>query len=121
MRTTWRTPDPLQTLTMLQERLAVAEEVTAVERDGGRLVVRSRDVPIWAHLASILLAPILTSRGPKSPFLKARTERVLRITAVDHTLVLEGDANAGVSKVLVMTHHELFPPETSDSGANRTD
>ena len=96
-------------LDLLQERLAAAEDVTAVDRDGAMIVVRSRDVPMWAYLLSLLLAP----RPIKSALMRARTDRVLRITAIGHTqdraVVLHGDANAAVSRVLVTTSHELFP------------
>lgn len=110
MHTTWRTNrDPAQVLDLLQERLHGAEDVTAVERDGGLLVVRSRDVPIWAYLLSIVLTPLPI----KSSVLRARTNRVLRVTTISdaqgHAVRLDGDANAAVSKVLVMTSHELFP------------
>jgi hypothetical protein len=95
---------------MLQERLAAAEGVTSVERTADVLVVRSRDVPTWAYILSVLLPPPLPL---KSAVLRARTEKVLRITAVDHAadriLELDGDANAAVSRVLVSTSHELFP------------
>jgi len=111
MRTTWRTSrEPAQLLDLLQERLAAAGEVTSVERTGDSLVVRSRDVPMWAYLLSVLLPPPLPV---KSALLRARTEKVLRITSIDHAddraLRLEGDANAAVSRVLVSTSHELFP------------
>jgi len=99
----------MQVLDLLQDRLTGAEDVTAVERDGGLLVVRSRDVPTWAYLLSLVLTP-----WPfKSAVMRARTNRVLRITttadAQGHSIELDGDANASVSKVLVMTSHELFP------------
>lgn len=49
--------------------------------------------------------------------LRARTNRVLRITATEDSkesvITLEGDANAAVSKVLVMTSHELFPDKVA--------
>lgn len=110
MRTTWRTNRDLsEVLVLLHQRLAAAEDVTAVEREGSTLVVRSRDVPMWAYLLSVLLTPLPF----KSGLLRARTERVLRITAVDdgkdRRLELVGDANAAVSTVLVTTSHELFP------------
>lgn len=96
-------------LDLLQERLSAAEEVTAVDRDGAMLVVRSRDVPMWAYLVELALPPLPF----KSGLLRARTDRLLRITVTGdaHGCVVEldGDANAGVSKVLVMTSHELFP------------
>jgi hypothetical protein len=109
VHTTWRTNlDPAQVLDMLQERIAPAEEVTAVDRDGAMLVVRSRAVPTWAYLLSLFL-PL----PGRSAFTRARTNRVLRITAMGHaqggTVELDGDANAAVSKVLVTTSHELFP------------
>jgi hypothetical protein len=115
MRTTWRTNrDPAQVLDLLRERLGAAQDVTAVDRDGATLVVRSRAVPTRAHLLSVLLPPPLPF---KSLFMRARTERVLRITAVDRaqdrTLELEGDANEGVSRVLVATSHELFPEKAA--------
>ena len=114
MHTTWRTPhDPAQVLDLLQERLAAADDVTAVDRNGGVLVVRSRDVPMWANLLSVALTPIPF----KSALMRARTEKVLRITAVgdaQHPAVeLDGDANAAVSKVLVATSHELFPEKVA--------
>jgi hypothetical protein len=66
-------------------------------------------VPTWAHLLSVVL-PVLPG---KAPLLRARTERVLRITAMDHPqdrgVQLDGDANAAVSRVLVTTSQELFP------------
>jgi hypothetical protein len=114
MHTTWRTQgDPAQVLDLLQERLAAAEDVTAVDRDGDVLVVRSRDVPTWAHLLSLGLTPFPF----KAALLRARTDRVLRIAAVGDALnravELDGDANAAVSKVLVATSHELFPDKVA--------
>jgi hypothetical protein len=114
MHTTWRTDrDPAQVLDLLQERLATAEDVTAVDRDGAMLVVRSRDVPMWAHLLSLVLTPLPL----KSVLMRARTDRVLRITATGQTpgrvIELDGDANAAVSKVLVTTSHELFPDKVA--------
>ena len=98
---------------MLQERLAAAEDVVAVTREGSALVVRSRDVPTWAYLLSALLMPLTL----KSSLLRARTNRVLRITALDDaedgTIQLDGDANAAVSRVLVTTSHELFPEKVA--------
>ena len=110
MHTTWRTNrDPAEVLVLLHQRLAAAEGVTAVERTGSELVVRSRDVPTWAYVLSVLLTPLPF----KSVLLRARTERVLRVTAVDnadeHAIELDGDANAAVSRVLVTTSNELFP------------
>ena len=115
MRTTWRTPvDPAQVLAMLHQRLAAAEDVVSVERTGDMLVVRSRTVPTWAYILSVLLPPPLSL---KSALLRARTENVLRITVVGHaeagTLELDGDANAAVSSVLVSTSHELFPEKVA--------
>jgi hypothetical protein len=114
VHTTWRTHrDPAQVLDLLQQRLASAEDVTAVERDGALLVVRSRDVPTWAYLVSLVLTPLPI----KSFVLRARTDRVLRITAVGQEangiVELNGDANASVSKVLVTTSHELFPEKVA--------
>jgi hypothetical protein len=84
--------------------------VTAVDRDGAMLVVRSRDVPLWAHLLALVL-PI------KSGLMRARTGRVLRITAIGHAedgvVELDGETNAAVSKVLVATSHELFPDKVA--------
>jgi hypothetical protein len=95
---------------MLQQRLTAAEDVISVERTADGLVVRSRDVPTWAYILSVLLPPPLPF---KSALLRARTEKLLRIAAVDHseaqTLELDGDANAAVSRVLVSASHELFP------------
>jgi hypothetical protein len=110
MRTTWRTPgDPAQVLDLLQQRLATADDVAAVDRSGPTLVVRSRAVPTWAYLLSVLLTPLPI----KSALLRARTDKVLRITSVENApegaLELDGDANAAVSKILVTTSHELFP------------
>ena len=49
----------------------------------------------------------------KTVLLRPRTERVLRITAVDDAkgrrIELSGDANAPVSKVLLVTSHQLLP------------
>ena len=110
MRTTWRTSrDPMQLLDLLQERLAGAEEVTAVDRDGAMLVVRSRAIPTWAYL----LAAVLTPLPFKSVLMRARTDRVLRITAIGQTLELVGDANEAVSRILVTTSHELFPDKVA--------
>jgi hypothetical protein len=114
VHTTWRTRrDPAQVLDLLQQRLADAEDVTAVERDGYMLVVRSRDVPLWAYLLSIVLTPLPIKSAP----LRARTDRVLKISVVSNSpagvVALDGDANAAVSKVLVTTSHELFPDKVA--------
>ena len=99
---------------MLQERLAQAEDVVTVDRIGDTLVVRSRGVPMWAYLLSVLMPPPLPV---KSALMRTRTERVLRVTAVGHAenrvLELDGDANAAVSKVLVATWHDLFPDKVA--------
>jgi len=96
-------------LDLLQERLAAAEDVTSVDRDRAMLVVRSRDVPTWAYVVSVLLGHLRI----RSVLMRARTDRVLRITAIDHgqddSLELDGDANASVSRILFATSHELFP------------
>jgi hypothetical protein len=110
VHTAWRTHrDPAQVLDLLQDRLTSAADVTAVDRDGPMLVVRSRDVPMWAYLLALVLTPLPI----KSALMRARTERELRITATGHSpdgaVELDGDANAAVSKVLVTTSHELFP------------
>jgi hypothetical protein len=110
VHTTWRTDrDPAEVLDQLQERLAAAEDVTAVDRDGEMLVVRSRGVPMWAYLLSLVLTPLPI----KSALMRARTDRILRITAIADTqgpaVELDGDTNAAVSRVLVTTSHELFP------------
>ena len=114
MHTTWRVhDDPAQVLDLLHRRLADAEDVTAVERTGATLVVTSRDVPTWAYLLSVLLTPLPF----KSALLRARTDRVLRITATDtatkRILELDGDANAAVSQILVATSHELVPEKVA--------
>jgi hypothetical protein len=110
VHTTWRTDrDPAEVLDLLQDRLAAAEGVTAVDRDGATLVVRSRAVPVWAYLLSVVLTPLPI----RSALMRARTDKLLRITPVDHfqdrALELDGDANPAVSKVLVTTSRELFP------------
>ena len=111
MRTTWQLDrDPRQVLELLRTRLAAADDVTAVEYDGTSVIVRSRDVPLWAYLLSVLVPQRLID----SIILRARTDRVLRITPSGSSLELEGDANAGVSKVLVITKHELFPPSPQE-------
>ena len=70
------------------------------------IVVRSRDVPMWAYLLSLVLTPFPV----KSALMRARTQRVLRITAIgnseDRAVELRGDANEAVSKVLVTTSHD---------------
>lgn len=109
MHTTWRTRrDGAQVLDLLQKRLAAAEEVTSVDRDGAMLVVRSRDVPLWAYLLTLALPLPMTSA-----LMRARTDRVLRITAAGDAqgcvVTLDGIANAAVSGVLVTTSHELLP------------
>ena len=113
MHTTWRTErDPVEVLDLLQERLASAEDVTSVDRDGYELVVRSRGVPLWAYLLSLVLPLPVTSA-----LMRVRTNRVLRVTVTGHTgdraIQLDGDTNAAVSKVLVMTSHELFPDKVA--------
>jgi len=108
VHTTWRTDvDAAHLLDLLQQRIAAAEDVTAVDRDGGTLVVRSLTVPTWAYLLSTLLTPMHGG----STFLRARSEKVLRVTAMEPGLglQLDGDANAAVSEILVKTSHELFP------------
>jgi hypothetical protein len=112
VRTTWQLDrDPRQVLELLRTRLAAADDVTAVEYDGTSVIVRSRDVPLWAYLLSVLAPRGLID----SVILRARTDRVLRITPVGSSLELEGETNAGVSKALVMTKNEVLPPK-SDAG-----
>lgn len=114
MHTTWRTElDPGQVLDLLQRRLAVAEDVTRVDRDGLALVVRSRAVPTWAYLLTVVLPPPLPFQ---SALLRARTDKVLRITALaaGAGLRLDGDANAAVSTILVSTSQELFPDKAAE-------
>jgi len=100
-------------LNELHRRLEAAEDVTGIERSGDTLEVRSRAVPTWAYVVSVALPPLPF----KSRLLRARTERLLRITAVGDapqpTLHFDGDANESVSKVLVTTSHELFPQQVA--------
>ena len=109
MRTIWRTGrNPEELLDLLQERLADAEDVLSVDRNTAVLVVRSRGVPTWAHVLSLVLTPL------KPALMRVRAERVLRITATaDHWegsgLELDGETNEAVSRILVTTSHELFP------------
>jgi hypothetical protein len=116
VRTTWRLDrDPRAVLDLLQERLTAAEDVTAVDRTDDVLVVRSRAIPTWAYFFSTFFGP----QGLGRLLLRARQDQTLRITAcngaIDRTLTLEGDANAGVSRVLVITKNEIFPPKTDQS------
>lgn len=114
MHTTWQIDgDPTQVLDLLHRRLEAAEDLISLDRSGPVLVVRSRDVPTWAYLLSFVLTPFPL----KSAVLRARTERVLRITAAGQSpegvLEFDGAANAAVSKVLVMTSRELFPDKAA--------
>jgi hypothetical protein len=59
------------------------------------------------------LSLLLTPTPLKSAVLRARTNRVLRITATGQAVELNGDANAAVSKILVATSHELFPDKVA--------
>jgi hypothetical protein len=113
VHTTWRTQtDPTQVLDLLQQRLTGADEVTGVERDGGTLVIRSRAAPTWAYLLSVVLTPLPV----KKALLRARADKVLRITALagDSGVQLDGDANAAVSTLLVTTAHELLPERVAE-------
>ena len=114
MHTTWLTDDPGHVLSLLEQRLEGAEDLIAVERSVGTLVVRSRGVSTRAYLLSAVLPPFhMKSRPPR-----ARKEMELRITVADEgqerVLHLDGDANAAVSSVLVATSHELFPDKVAD-------
>jgi hypothetical protein len=114
VHTTWRVDrDPASVLDLLQQRLEAAGDVASVDRDGNALLVRSRGVPMWAYLLSLVLTPLPI----KSVVLRARTDRLLRISAVGHAdggnVELDGDTNAAVSQVLVATAHELFPAKVA--------